>query len=339
MAKNKKIIIWIVILLAVGGGGYYYFIKSKKPKIEYTTFAAIKGDLAQTVSVTGTINPARKYELAFQTTGKVLEMNVDVGDQITKNQRLAKIDDGTLLSELRRAEAEASVQKQVLNNMKRYERDFKTEEKNAQRARIRSAEAGADIIRDQIKDTVIYSPINGVVLKRFANVGDTTFVNAARSTSILTVAENGDLRIESNIPESDIAKIVLGQKAEVTFDSFTPDDIFEAQITEIDPDSTVIQDVVYYGIKLKMDNIDPRLKAGMSANVEIRTAEKENVLMIPLRAVQTEGNQKFVQILNPDGLTTSKIRIETGLEGDESMVEVKSGINVGQNVVTFTKNL
>jgi RND family efflux transporter MFP subunit len=338
MAKRKKIIIWIIVILAVAAGGYFYF-KSKKPKIEYTTAEVAKGNLTQTVSVTGTINPDRKYELAFETTGKVLEMNVDVGDQITKGQRLAKIDPGTLLSELRRAEAEASVQKQTLYNMKRYEKAHDTEEINAQRARIRSAEAGADIIRDQIRDTVIYSPINGVVLKRFANVGDTTFVNAARSTSILTVAENGDLVIESNIPESDITKIAIGQNAVITFDALTSDDKFEAKVAEIDPDSTVIQDVVYYVIKLRLPSLDQRLKPGMSANIDIHTAEKDSVLMIPLRAVETQGNQKTVEILNPDGISVTKVEIKTGLEGDEGMVEVKSGLQTGQKVVTFTKTL
>jgi len=336
---KKKRIIWGIIILAVVLGGYFYYSKSKKSKIEYTTADVIQGTLTQTVSVTGTINPDRKYELAFQTTGKVLEMNVDVGDQITKGQRLAKIDPGTLLSQLRKSEAEASVQKQILYNMKRYDRAYKREEIDAQRARIKSAEAGVDIINDQLKDTVIYSPIDGVVLKRFANVGDTTFVNAARSTSILTVAENGDLVIESNIPESDVTKITVGQKAAVTFDSLMPDEIFTAEVTEIDPDSTVIQDVVYYGIKLKLDNLSQKLKAGMSANVDIHSAEKTNVLMIPLRAVQSEDNQKFVEILNPDGVSVTKIKIETGLEGDEGMVEVKAGLQIGQKVVTFTKTL
>ncbi|MEK7598551.1 MAG: efflux RND transporter periplasmic adaptor subunit [Patescibacteria group bacterium] len=339
MAKRRKIIIWVIVVLAVAAGGYFYYSKSKKPKTEYATVDVARGNLTQTVSVTGTINPDRKYELAFQTTGKVLEMNVDVGDQITKGQRLAKIDPGTLLSQLRQAEAGVKVQKKTLFNMERRRESFTEAQRDAQRAQIKQAQAGVDIINDQLKETVIYSPIDGVVLKRFANVGDTTFVNAARSTSILTVAEKGDLLIESNIPESDIIKIILGQKATITFDSLAPDDIFETEVTEIDPDSTVIQDVVYYGIKLKLDNLDQKLKSGMSANVEIHSAEQDDVLMIPLRAVQTQGSQKFVEILNPDGATTAKIQIETGLEGDEGMVEVKSGLQAGQKVVTFTKTL
>jgi len=338
MSKNKKRIIWIIIILAVAAGGYFYF-SGKKTTTEYTTAEVVRGNLPQTVSATGTINPDRKYELAFKATGKVIEMNVDVGDAVSKGQRLAKIDEGTLLSQLRQAEAEVKFQKNTLDNMKRQKSTYTKNQVDAQRARVLGAQAGVDVIRDQIEDTIIYSPIDGIVLKRFANVGDTTFVNAARSTSILTVASRGNLVIESNIPESDITKIGLGKKATVTFDALTSDDTYKAEISEIDPDSTVIQDVVYYGIKLKITDIDSRFMPGMSANIDIRTAEQENVILVPLRAVQTEGNQKIVEILNSDGVGVTKVKIETGLEGDEGMVEVRSGLKEGQKVVTFTKNL
>jgi multidrug efflux pump subunit AcrA (membrane-fusion protein) len=134
-----------------------------------------------------------------------------------------------------------------------------------------------------------------------------------------------------------VVKLQIGQKALVTFDALTPNDVYEAQIVKIDPASTVIQDVVYYAIKLSLTNVDQRLKPGMSANVDIHTAEKDAVLMIPLRAVETRGMFKFVTVLDPDGITTSQAKIETGLEGDEGMVEVTKGLKEGQKVVTFTK--
>jgi len=338
MVKTKKRIIWLIIIIAVIIGGYFYY-QSRKPKIEYTTASVTRGNLTQTVSVTGTLNPDRQYELAFKNTGTVTEMNVDVGDSVSKGQRLAKIDAGTLLSQFRQAEAEVKVQKKTLFNMERRRSSYTEAQRDAQKAKVKESQAGVDIISDQLKDLVIYSPIDGVVLKRFANVGDTTFVNAARSTSILTVAPKGDLVIESNIPESDIVKIKLAEKAAISFDALTRDDIFEGEISEIDPASTVIQDVVYYTIKLRLANLDSRLKPGMSANADIHIAEKDDVLMIPLRAVEIENGQKFVQTLNPDGLTVTKVKIETGLEGDEGMVEVKSGLQEGQKVVTFTKTL
>jgi multidrug efflux pump subunit AcrA (membrane-fusion protein) len=96
----------------------------------------------------------------------------------------------------------------------------------------------------------------------------------------------------------------------------------------------VIQDVVYYRIKLMLDNLDPRLKAGMSANIDIRTAEKDNVLTIPVRAIKDEDSGKFVDVLQADN-TTKHVKVTTGLAGDEGMVEVTSGLNGGEKVVTF----
>jgi multidrug efflux pump subunit AcrA (membrane-fusion protein) len=126
----------------------------------------------------------------------------------------------------------------------------------------------------------------------------------------------------------------IGQKANITFDAFSPDEIFSATVSEIDPASTVIQDVVYYRIKLMLDNLDPRLKAGMSANIDIRPAEKDNVLTIPVRAIKDEDSGKFVDVLQADN-TTKHVKVTTGLAGDEGMVEVTSGLNGGEKVVTF----
>jgi RND family efflux transporter MFP subunit len=336
MAKKvTKSLIWAAVVIGVILSGYFY-LQSKKPTTQYTTADVVRGNLARTVSSTGTFDSDRKYELAFKATGKVTEMNVDVGDRVTNGQILAKIDQGTLSSQLRQAEADVRVQKKTLDNMNNRTSAFTSAQRAAQRARVEQSEAGVDIINDQIKDTVISSPIDGVVLKRFANVGDMTFVNAARSTSILTVAPEGDMVIESNIPESDIVKVQLGQVAVITFDALGIDEKYNAKVTEIDPASTVIQDVVYYTIKLRLDKSDQQLKSGMSTNIDIHTAEKAGVLMIPVRAIQTEGKQKFVQILNADN-TITKANIETGLEGDDGMTEVSSGVKEGQKVITFTK--
>jgi RND family efflux transporter MFP subunit len=334
---TKKRIIWGIIIIAVIAGGYFYF-KGKKPQVEYTTAEVTRGDLAQTVSVTGTLNPDQQYELAFKTSGTVTVMNVDVGDQVKKGELLAELEKGTLLSQLAQARAAVKFEQETLDNLTQHKHTVAStdDSRDAQRARLEQARASVEVIKDQLKDTVIYAPADGTVIKRFATVGEQTFINAARSTSILTLG-SGDLVIESNVPESDIVKISLGQKAVVTFDAL-PDQWYEAEITDIDPASTVIQDVVYYKIELRLQNPDSRQKPGMSANVYAHTDERKDVLIIPMRAVETEGQNKFVRILYPDGVTT-RVKIEAGLEGDEGMVEVKSGLKEGEKVITFTKTL
>ncbi|MEI7891264.1 MAG: hypothetical protein WCI36_04855 [bacterium] len=143
-----------------------------------------------------------------------------------------------------------------------------------------------------------------------------------------------DLIIESKVPESDIVKVKLGQHAKVTFDALTPDDIFDSEIIEINPASTNVQGVVYYNIKLKLNDISSIIKPGMSLNIDIATSQKDNVIIVPSRAVKTEGAKKYVDVLQFDN-TTKKAYVETGLDGDDGMVEIKTGLKGGEKVVTF----
>ncbi len=334
MFRRKKTIIWIIVILAVVAGGYY-FLRPKAPVTVYTTADVTLGNLAQTVSETGTIKTVNQTDLSFKVSGRVVNLLADVGDKIKTGQLLARLDLGTLGSELDQARQDLKYQKETLDSIKKKKTQFNSEDRDAQRTKIKSAEAGITSVQSQISDTYMYSPIDGVILKRNVDPYETTVANSP--TPVFTVGDPKDLIIETNVPESDITKIQIVQNASITFDALTSQDIFSAKVIEIDPDSTVIQDVVDYRIKLKLDILDERIKPGMSANINIHTAERNNVLMIPLRAVQTEGNQQFVEVLNPDGKTTTKIQIQTGLEGDEGMVEVISGLKEGQKVVTFVK--
>ncbi len=319
--------------MLVVGAGVYYFIQSRKPVTTYTTENAVRGDLAQTVSETGNISPDLSVDLSFKTSGRLLYVNFDVGDYVKKGDRVAAVDSGLLSAQLREAEQNVKVQKELLNNMKERDDTYNSEQRDSQRATIKSAEAAVDAVRAQIYDTVMYAPIDGIVTKRYADTGETTALNS----TVLTIVKEGDLELDVDVAESDITKVKIGQNATFTLDAYSSDAVFHAQVTEVEPASTVIQDVVYYKIKLKMADPDSGFKPGMSADVDIRTAEKNNVIMIPLRAIQEENGGKFVEILNPDGLSTSKVTVQTGLQGDEGMVEITSGLSEGQKVVTLTK--
>lgn len=332
MAKTKKWIVWVIIILAIVGGVILYF-KSKKPVTTYTTAEAVKGTLSQTVSATGTLNPNQQIDMSFKTTGTLKSITVDVGDTIEKGQKLATIDSGSLLSQLKVAQAQVMVQQATLANMLRHKALSTVQQRDAQRAAVAQAKASVSVVQDQLKDVDLLAPFDGIVTKRNANPGETVVLNL--NSPILTVIQKDDLLIESNIPESDISKIALGQKVKITLDALTADDVFKASVSEIDPASTEIQGVVYYRIKLKFDSLDPRFKVGMSANLDIATAERSNVISVPSRVIKLDGDRKCVDVLQADN-TTKKVYIETGLEGDEGMVEVKSGLSGGEKVVTFT---
>jgi RND family efflux transporter MFP subunit len=331
----KKKIIWAAIVLLVIFGGYN-LLKPKPATTVYTTADVVRGDLAQTVSVTGNATPNQQIDMSFKTTGILKSINVDVGDPVTKGQKLASLDPGSQLSQLKEAQIQVKYQQALLDNMKKHRLTFTTDQRNAQKEQVKQAQAAVNVISDQLKDVDIISPITGIVIKRNADPGETVVLNL--NSPIVTVAKKDDLLIFSNVPESDILKVQIGQKADITFDALTAQDVLPATVAEIDPASTVIQDVVYYRIKLKLADLDQRIKAGMTANIDVRTAEKSGVLMIPLRAVITEGGQKYVQILI-DAKTNQieKRKVETGLNGDEGMVEIISGLKAGEKVVTFTK--
>lgn len=331
----KKKIIWSVVIVAIIFGGYEYF-SSKKTVTTYTTESVKRGNLAQTVSETGTINPVDETDLSFKVSGRVIKLTADVGDAVKSGQLLAQVDLGTLNAQLAGSRQDLRVQKETLASMKKNPSQFNYSDKEAQKAKIRSAETNIDAINAQIRDTKMYAPSDGTVLKRGVDMYETTVANSP--SPVFTIGNPDDLVIETEVPESDIVKVSLGQHANVTLDALPAADVFEASVTEIDPASTVVQDVVNYRVKLKLSNQDDRIKPGMSTNVDIMTAEKENVLMIPARAVHTDGNQKYVDILtDAKNNITERRNITAGLEGDEGMIEVVSGLMEGDAVVTFVK--
>lgn len=207
--------------------------------------------------------------------------------------------------------------------------------KNARNAQVASARAAYDIALINLNKATLVSPVNGIITEVNNKPGEILGTGVIKETFSRVMSL--DMIIQSQVPESDIVKIKLGQHAKVTFDALTPDDIFDAEIIEIDPASTNVQGVVYYKIKLKMNTVDVRVKPGMSLNVDISTAEKNDVVFVPSRAIKIEegSSKKYVDVLESDGMTTKKVYVETGLEGDEGMVEIKSGLKGGEKVVTF----
>lgn len=330
--KLRKWIIWILIIAAASFGGYKYFQKDEVSP--YVMEKVTKGRLVQTVSVTGEFKSDEMAEVAFKSSGRVTVLKVDIGEKVEKGQLIATIDKSVLYEQLRQAEADIKYQKKTLSDMIDKRDTTTLDQRDAQRIVIKKYEASRDAILRQMRETSVYAPISGVVIAKSAEVGEM----ATASSPIVTIADPENLVIESNVPEVDIASIQIGQSADIIFDSLTDQDVFKAKVVEIYPASTVIQDVVYYKVKLKMDSNDQRLKIGMSCDVDVLTAEKNDVLMISRRAVKQEDGKKYVEILKTDGKTTitEKIYVETGLSGDGGMIEVKSGLSEGQEIIVFS---
>lgn len=203
---------------------------------------------------------------------------------------------------------------------------------NIAQAKIAKAEATLRLAQANYGDAVIKAPLDGTLIEIAYRPGEQT----ALSQPVIKMIGRSELQIEVDIPESDIAKITVGQAAEITLDSFGDDQVFQGSVIFIDPGETIIQDVVYYQVKVQFSEARSKIKPGMTANVTIMTALADDVLRVPLRAVKQKNGDKIVEVLTDDGQVKEKI-IALGLKGDD-YYEIKSGLNEGERVITFVKN-
>jgi multidrug efflux pump subunit AcrA (membrane-fusion protein) len=199
-------------------------------------------------------------------------------------------------------------------------------------ANVKRAQATLNRYLSNWSETVINAPVDGVITEVNFDVGEQT--SAARS--VISMIGVSDMQIEVDVPESDITKVKMGDEVEITLDAFSSDEKFVGTITFIDPAATIIDGVTYYRVKASLNNDDERIKSGMTADLTISTESKENVLVVPSRAVIYREGKKYVQILENEEL--KEIKVTTGLRGDGGMMEILSGLSEGQEVVTFIKN-
>lgn len=195
----------------------------------------------------------------------------------------------------------------------------------AQEARVLGA-------RGDLQKYKIYAPENGIVTSVEARVGE--FASAA--TTLISIIADSLFEIEAKVPEADIAKVHLGDRAKITLDAYGNDAIFEAEVVAIDPAETIVDNVPTYKVTLYFAKNDPRIKSGMTANIDIATARKDGVIAIPQRAVINRDGEKFVIVVG-ESATTSEVRVATGLRGSDGTIEVTEGLNEGDVIVVAPK--
>ena len=196
----------------------------------------------------------------------------------------------------------------------------------AQQAKVAQAQAS-------VNDDSIISPIDGIITKADPNVGE--FVAAGQSG--FSVQSSGGFKIEAHVPEADIAKVALKNKANVTLDAYGQYVIFPATVMDIDPAETVLEGVPTYKVTLQFDSPDARIRSGMTANTDILTHESDNVLTVPTRAVVDDNGKKTVRVVDANGKTYSSVSVIVGLKGSDGTTEIVSGISSGDMVVTYVK--
>ncbi|MDP2676774.1 MAG: efflux RND transporter periplasmic adaptor subunit [bacterium] len=199
-----------------------------------------------------------------------------------------------------------------------------------QEAKLEQAEAAVANKQADLAKTILRSPMGGIVTKQDTKVGQ--IVSAG--VDIVSLISESEFEVKVNIPETDITKITLGNNARITLDAYTDEDMFPAHVVTINPAENVIDGVVTYQITLQFDVRDPRIKSGMTANVDIVTAVREHVLTIPARSVFSKNGNRFVRVVRNDGSIEER-EVSVGLRGSFAEIEIISGLTEGEKVATF----
>ena len=201
----------------------------------------------------------------------------------------------------------------------------------AQEAAVEQAQANIDSAKAKLAKSIVISPINGVVTNINAKVGQTM----QSGITAISVISFGEYDIESYIPEADIAKIKIDDIATTTLDAYGSDTFFITSVIKIDPGETIIENVPTYKVTLKFaSSSDSRIKSGMTANLDILTGQKDNVLAVPSRSAYSIDAQKYVKLIDvKNSKNTTETKIETGMRSIDGYVEIISGLKEGDKIL------
>ncbi|MEJ2060180.1 MAG: efflux RND transporter periplasmic adaptor subunit [Gammaproteobacteria bacterium] len=298
----------VLLLVMVFSGG-------KDNGIRYETSLAKRSDLTVTVTATGTIEPVNQVDVGTEVSGTVESVEVDYNDHVKVGQLLAKLNTDQLSAKLRQSEAELTVAKakvleaqatllETRNRLNRLKTLVKREmasqdDVDTAQAAYSRAQAGLEVTRAQVKQAqaqvdsdrttlskaVIVSPINGIVLERSVEPGQT--VAASLQTPVLfTLAENlKQMELDVAVDEADVGQVKEGQHATFTVDAY-PDRIYSALVTQVRYAPQTVDGVVTYDTILSVNNADLSLRPGMTATVDITVESLKNALLIPNAALR-----------------------------------------------------
>lgn len=371
MKKIVKIV--LPVLLLTGIAGYYW--QDDDVKQEYVTQKLQKGDITEKVTASGIINPISTVNIGTQVSGTIAEIFVDYNSKVTKDQLLARIDPALFeatvaqrAAALNIAKAEVEVVKNDIVyykkhldrvkklNSSQYSADKELE--SAQRdynnaivqlglkeAQVSQAQAALNSAETELRYTKIISPVDGIVVSKEVEVGQTVAASFQTPTLFNVAEDLTKMQIEASVVEADIAKVEEGQTTEFSVDSF-PDETFYGIVTQVRNNPVTTSNVVTYEVIIEIDNKNLKLKPGMTANVDIVTAQKQDVWLAPNQALRfyvTDENgitkrykDKGVWIL--DNGKPKRIKIATGVADDDKTEVISNELNDKMMLIVEDKN-
>ncbi len=373
---------WIasVLVVALAIGGYVFFSGERKVPVRYKTVPVERGPVVSVVNATGTINPVVSVQVGTQVSGMILSLHADFNSIVKAGDVVARIDPAPF--QARRDQAAANLQ-MAKANVARARTDLAQRTRELDRvqslikqqfvsqndvdvaitanqgavaqldvseSQVKQAEATLNAAELDLKYTVIKSPVNGIIIARNVEVGQTVASSFATPNLFLIALDLTKMQVDTNVSESDIGGITEGKEANFTVDAY-PGQQFEGRIRQVRNVPISVQNVVTYNVVIGVDNRDLRLKPGMTANVSVIVARKDDVLKVPNAALrftppktertadgspgttiaQTDlGSKSARSVLtggNQAGL--SKTLWKLGPSGDPEAMPIQAGISDG----------
>lgn len=387
MSNGKKLgwLKWLVVSLLIGGGAWYgYRWYQQRQKSEsgppYQTSTVTRADLTQVVTATGQINPVLNVQVGSQISGIIQKLFVDFNSIVTNGQLIAQIDPATYqanvqqgLADLANAQAQLELatvnarrSKELLDSRLIPQSDYDQVVAALHQAEAQVAIKNASLQRYQtdLARCTIYSPINGIVIDRKVDVGQTVAASLSAPTLFVIANDLRDMQIDANVAEADIGLVAVGLPVTFTVDAY-PYQTFRGEVIQVRNAPITVQNVVTYDTIIKVNNDELKLKPGMTANISVIIAERKNCLRIPNAAFRVKLPKDLKKDTPVEADTREPVRkrgrglqradqpatrtiyilknekpqpvkVKTGIS-DGAYTELIEGLNEGDEVITFIK--
>lgn len=363
--NKKKISVILVLVILIAGGVYYYFQKQDAPfEVTYETAKVEKATIGNSVTATGTIEAVTSVDVGTQVSGIIDKIYVDYNSTVKKGQVIAELDKTNLTSELRSANSQLESAKSDLAYQKSNYARMKTlydkgliSANDYESARLSLQQAESSVAQRQeavskaktnLGYATITSPIDGVVLSKSVEEGQTVASSFSTPTLFTIVKDMTDMRVVASVDEADIGEVKVGQRVTYTVDAY-PDETFEGTVTQVRNEATTDNNVVTYEVVISAPNPDLKLKPGLTANVTIYTLEQTGILSVPTKALRFTPTKEAVgakdkivdctgthKLWVRDGNTFKAYSVQTGITNG-TRTQIISGIKEGSVVVVDMK--
>lgn len=363
MKKISKIWIGIGIIAVLAIATWMFSGGKKEQAVTFDTAKVELANIKNSVTATGSVEPVTSVTVGTQVSGIISRLYVDYNTVVKKGQIIAELDKTNLISELNTAKANLSSAQSSLNyesaNYKRYATLFKkglvsadeyeSAKLNFEKAKDQVAQSREMVQKAQtnLSYAIITSPIDGVVISKSVEEGQTVAASYA-TPELFTIAKDlKDMQVVANVDEADIGDVKEGERVSFTVDAY-PNNTFEGVVKQVRQEATTTNNVVTYEVVISAPNSELKLKPGLTANVTIYTAERQNVLCVSTKALRFTPTQDLIKgckivdckgknkVWTREGNTFKAHAVQIGMS-DGIHTEILSGVSKGLEIITDAK--